>query len=180
MDDRVLPATLTIVAFLIIVVLMWLGWRRRVRGQAGISTPLEAPHSTQQPLGHWHDVHYVSTSRTGDALDRIVVPPLGFRGRAEVTVLREGPVVQIAGERAFFIPAGDIEATIDGTVTIDRVVENGGLTIIRWLLPADEHANPRVSVETSLRVVDATAREQLKTALHSLQLTPAPTTEESS
>ena len=48
------------------------------------------------------------------------------------------------------------------------------------LLPADEAASDRVSVETSLRVVDATAREQLKTALRSLQLTPAPTTEESS
>ncbi|WP_271983861.1 hypothetical protein [Pseudoclavibacter terrae] len=180
MDDRVLPAALTIVAFLVIVALMWLGWRRRTRAQAGIATPLSPPQSTEQPLGYWHDVHYVSTSRTGDTLDRIVVPPLGFRGRAEVTVLREGPVVRIAGERAFFIPAADIEATIDGTVTIDRVVENGGLTIIRWLLPADDTANDRVSVETSLRVVDATAREQLKTALHSLQRTPAPTTEESS
>ncbi|MBB2956562.1 hypothetical protein [Pseudoclavibacter helvolus] len=180
MDDRVFPAALTIVAFLVIVALMWLGWRRRTRAQAGLSSPLEAPQSTSQPIGQWGDVHYVSTSRTGDALDRIVVPPLGFRGRAEVTVLREGPIVQIAGERAFFIPTEDIEATIDGTVTIDRVVENGGLTIIRWLLPADEAASDRVSVETSLRVVDATAREQLKTALRSLQLTPAPTTEESS
>ncbi|WP_282859872.1 hypothetical protein [Pseudoclavibacter helvolus] len=180
MDDRVFPAALTIVAFLGIVALMWRGWRRRTRAQAGLSSPLEAPQSTSQPIGQWGDVHYVSTSRTGDALDRIVVPPLGFRGRAEVTVLREGPIVQIAGERAFFIPTEDIEATIDGTVTIDRVVENGGLTIIRWLLPADEAASDRVSVETSLRVVDATAREQLKTALRSLQLTPAPTTEESS
>ena len=180
MDDRVVPAALTIVAFLVIVALMWLGWRRRTRAQAGLSSPLEAPQSTSQPIGQWGDVHYVSTSRTGDALDRIVVPPLGFRGRAEVTVLREGPIVHIAGERAFFIPTEEIEETIDGTVTIDRVVENGGLTIIRWLLPADEAASDRVSVETSLRVVDATAREQLKTALRSLQLTPAPTTEESS
>lgn len=142
--------------------LMWLGWRHRRRAQAGIAAPPELPAELGAPELALDDVHYVATSTTGQALDRITVEPLGYRGRATVEVHPGGLAVGIAASRPFFIPRERIEAIARAQATIDRAVERDGLLVVRWLLEADR------SVETYFRVVDPAERRALADALTAL------------
>ena len=142
-----------------LVGLMWAGWRRRQRSQAHLPEAPLVPDDLGAPRFALEDVHYVATSRTGDALERIVVRPLAYRGRATVEVCDRGVVLRISGERPCFIPVESIEEVAPAQATIDRAVERDGLVAIRWRLA------PTESVETYLRVVDPAARRRLFDAL---------------
>ena len=152
-----------------VVGLMWAGWKRRERVQGHLPEAPSLPEGLAAPEFALDDVHYVATSRTGDALDRIVVKPLAFRGRARIETHSTGVAVGVTGERPWFIPAAAIEAVAPAQVTIDRAVERDGLVAIRWqLTPAD-------SVESYFRVVNPAERKALFAALEPL----IPTSEQS-
>ncbi|WP_125105848.1 MULTISPECIES: hypothetical protein [Gulosibacter] len=155
----------------IIVGAMALGWRRRQRTQTALGTPDALPEGLGEPRFAVDDAHYVATSTTGNALDRIAVRPLAYRGRATVEVHSDGLAVGIAGEDAFFIPVNKLETVAVAQATIDRAVERDGLIVVRWLLDPDH------SVETYLRVVNPEHREKLIARIGDL-IEPAPTTQE--
>lgn len=128
------------------------GWRRRV------ARPVPAPPG---PLGGpataaWREVLYVATSLRDQPLERVAVPPLGHRGRADLVLRPGGLDVAIRGERPFGIPAGRLAGLARGTATIDRVVERGGLSVVFWTLGEGERA---VEVESAFRIVDRSQRE---------------------
>lgn len=145
-----------------VVWLMWAGWRRRQRAQAHLPEAPEEPAGLDAPRFEVDDVHYVATSRTGDALDRIVVRPLAYRGRATVAVHETGALVTISGERPWFVPVQAVQAVAPAQATVDRAVERDGLIAIRWLL------TPTDSVESYFRVVDPAERRALFDALEPL------------
>ncbi|MDJ1371066.1 PH-like domain-containing protein [Gulosibacter molinativorax] len=151
-----------LLVFAILIGAMWLGWNRRRRRQAYIPVAPELPAGLGQPTLAVEDAHYVATSVTGDALDRIAVRPLAYRGRAEVEVHPEGVAIAITGERAFFIPTDSITLVALGQATIDRAVEPNGLTVIQWNLGEGENTT---SVETYLRVPSPAVRRELLDAL---------------
>ncbi|MFD2758915.1 PH-like domain-containing protein [Gulosibacter faecalis] len=165
-------ATLCILAVVVIIVgAMWLGWRRRQRTQSHLPSPKQLPAGLGTPVFAVDDAHYVATSKTGNALDRIAKRPLAYRGRATVEVHPQGLALGIAGEEPFFIPTAQLETVAVAQATIDRAVERDGLIVVRWLL------DPAQSVETYLRVVNPDERATLLTSIGEL-IEPSATTQE--
>ncbi len=138
-------ATLT-AAFLLAVVLVWLlmwrGWRARAGRQAGIAEPA-APHG--DPTGEPFDGVYVSTTRHGDWLDRVVAHGLGTRSEVRAWVGADGVVLERTGARSLLIPAADVGAAGRSSGMAGKVVERDGLAVITWRL-GDEQ------VDTGLRM----------------------------
>jgi hypothetical protein len=106
-------------------------------------------------------VLYVATTTAGQPLDRLTVRPLGFRGRAAARVHDAGLVLAIDGEREVLVPADRITGSGLATYAIDRVVEEGGLVAVTWIL--DEAAG--TPVDTYLRVIDPREKTALVDAL---------------
>jgi hypothetical protein len=121
-----------VLGFLVVLLALGaLGWYRRKRRQSGIAAPQRPPADLGAVLGEFPGF-YVATTLAGDRLNRVAVHGLGFRAKTTVVVAERGVVVPIAGQADVFIPKGDITAASRATWTIDRVVENDGLTMISW------------------------------------------------
>ena len=131
--ERLLPAAIIAAVLLLLLALMLLGWRRRVRSQAGLPRPASPPVSLQETLWRGEGL-YVATTRGGDQFDRIAVHGLGFRARCAVAVHPEGIVLSLRGSDAVFIPRESLRGTGRATWAIDRVVEPGGLVVLDWEL----------------------------------------------
>jgi len=135
--DRPLLMALVLGFLLILLALMFLGWRRRQHSQAGIPRPLGLPEEIGEP-SRMASGFYVATTVAGDPLNRIAVAGLGYRARATVAVHAHGLAVSIPGQAPIYIPAGDIRSVQKATWTIDRAVEQDGLVLVRWVLGSDE------------------------------------------
>ncbi|MGO1544884.1 MAG: PH-like domain-containing protein [Gulosibacter sp.] len=157
--------TLSILAIIAIIIGgMWLGWRRRRKGQADLSPAPELPQDLGEPNFAVDDAHYVATSVTGNALNRIAVRPLAYRGRAVVEVHPSGIAIGIQSERPFFIPREQMTLVARTQATIDRAVEPDGLIAIQW------NIDPTHSVETFIRIVNPKQRAELLEA--AINITP--------
>ncbi|KZC94700.1 MULTISPECIES: PH-like domain-containing protein [Clavibacter] len=161
MSDRTGPALTVIALLLLLLALMVLGWRARRRRQRALPEPPRPPEDLGAPDLEV-DVLYVATTTAGQPLDRLTVAPLGFRGRAAARIHPAGLVLAIDGERPVLVPADRITGSGLATYAIDRVVEEGGLVAVTWLL--DEAAG--VEVDTYLRVIDPREKTALVDALH--------------
>ncbi|PPF69191.1 hypothetical protein C5E16_05045 [Clavibacter michiganensis] len=161
MSDRLGPALTVIALLLLLLALMALGWRARRRRQGALPEPPRPPAGLGAPALEV-DVLYVATTTAGQPLDRLTVAPLGFRGRAAARVHDAGLVLAIDGEREVLLPADRITGSGLATYAIDRVVEEGGLVAVTWVL--DESA--RTEVDTYLRVIDPRDKPALVDALH--------------
>jgi hypothetical protein len=145
-----------VIAFLVVMLLlMLLSWRARKRRQSAIAAPQQPPAELGEVLGTFPG-YYVATTLAGDRLNRVAVRGLGFRAKTAVVVARAGVVVPIAGQLDTFIPVGDIAAVERATWTIDRVVEQDGLIMIRWGL-AESPVDSYFRVNDSEGFVDALA-----------------------
>lgn len=151
-----------ILGIAIIVGAMWLGWNRRRRRQVSIPPAPELPEHLSEPSFAVDDAHYVATSVTGNALNRIAVRPLAYRGRAVIEVHPSGVAIGVTGERPFFIPSEAITLVARTQATIDRAVEPNGLIAVQW------NIGPEHSVETFIRVVNPSARAELLEAISNL------------
>lgn len=142
---------LVLAVLLILLALMFLGWRRRQRSQAEIPAPSTVPEDLGEP-SLTASGFYVATTVAGEPLNRIAVAGLGYRARATVAVHRRGLALAIPGQAPIFIPATDIRSVQKATWTIDRVVEQGGLILVRWVLGSDDAQE--VEVDSYLRFGD--------------------------
>ena len=131
--DRPALMGIVLVALVVFLGLIALGWYTRKRRQAGIVAPQRPPAALGAALGEFPGF-YVATTLADDRFNRVAVHGLGFRAKSTVVVAEAGVVVPIAGQRDIFIPARDITAVARATWTIDRVVETDGLTMIAWTL----------------------------------------------
>lgn len=160
MDGRLSAVLILAASFLVVVALLWLGWRAKSRAQAHLPAPLPVDEAAfGAPEAAWDDVHYVATTPFDAPLERLVGSGLGFRGRCRLELGRPGLKVALNGRDAFLIPISSIASIERGTATIDRAVERGGLTVVRWNLAA--HECREELVDTSFRVVDAGERADL-------------------
>lgn len=127
------------------ILMVW-GWRRRMRRQQRSLVALpEAPALDARQVSGGHRGKYVATTTGGDPYDRIAVSGLAFRGFATVLVHPEGMLIARDGEADIWIAADRIVGIDRATWTIDRVVERGGLHLVRWRLGEHE-------VDTYLRL----------------------------
>jgi hypothetical protein len=135
--DRLWGAGLAVLLVAIVFVLMWIGWQRRVRRDASsVSPELSADVEIGQVIGSWRGL-YVATSERANVLERIAAPGLAFRAQATLVLGETGVVFDLRGEHATFIPLSRIDGVTTSHLTIDKVVERGGLTVIDWQLPAE-------------------------------------------
>ena len=149
----------TILIGVALLVLILVGWRRRLRKHAGIAALPEIPElplDLAPLLGK-----YVATTTAGDPFDRIASDGLAFRGRAKVLVHTDGVLIERHGEADVWIRREDLLAVDRATWTIDRVVEEGGLQRLRWRLGSRE-------VDTYLRMDEP---RELDAAIERLELT---------
>jgi hypothetical protein len=130
--DRLWGAAVAVALIAIVFTLMWLGWRRRVRRDAArgsISDQLDL--DLGNILGSWKGL-YVSTSERLNVLERIAAPGLAFRAQARILLAERGLVFELRGEDATVIPLSRVDGVATTQLTIDKVVERGGLTVIDW------------------------------------------------
>lgn len=149
--DRALLMALVVALMLVLLGLMFWGWRARKKRQQAVSVPLAAPSDLGEHLGDFAG-KYVATTASGDPYDRIAVHGLGFRSNVTVAVYSSGLLLQLPGTPETFIPARHIRSARRETWTIDRVVERDGLHLIEWTL------GDRV-VDSYVRVNDPTGFE---------------------
>jgi hypothetical protein len=162
--DRVLPAIIVALVLALFLVLMVVGWRRRVRSQSALPSPVRPPSSLGTEL--WQgSVLYVATTRGGDRLDRVAVHGLGFRARGELSVHPEGLVLSLRGSDAVFISRESLRGVGLATWAIDRVVEPGGLVVLDWELEG-------LALDSYLRL-SAAQSDSLVAATRSILMTPA-------
>ena len=131
--SRLVSGSIVLAFLALMLVLMYLGWRRRQRRQSGITRPLAVPTQPGAEITAV-DALYVASTIAGDPLNRVAVAGLGYRARAFVTVFETGVVLGIAGEADVFIPRAHLRTVERATWTIDRVVERDGLVKITWSL----------------------------------------------
>lgn len=136
------------------------GWYRRVKRYNPLRDMLkfETPDS-----GSTLSVSalYVATTEADKPLARVAAGPLAYRSKATVAVHPEGVSVHLAGSAPILLPlTPGLQAGL-ATWTIDRVVEPGGLLMVRWELGDTE-------VDSYFRIVDGDVN-QVVAAITSLQ-----------
>lgn len=153
---------------LVVVALMALGWRNRLRRQADVAEPPDAP-ADPGPALYEAEGQYVATTTAGDWLDRIAVHGLGLRGNAVATVHAAGVLITRTGARTVYIPRTDLASVQLASGMTGKFVEKEGLVVITWRLGADR-------VDTGFRTRHATSKAQLVAAVAALVPAEPPAT----
>ena len=147
--DRTAAAALVLGILVVLIGLMWLGWRNLKRRSAGIPAPQPIPASDAAELLHTSGLH-VATTHAGRPLDRVVVRGLGFRAATDIRVTPAGVELRLGGGAEAFVPAESLRTVDRASWTIDRAVERGGLVVLGW-------TRGDTPVDTNLRVEDPAA-----------------------
>ncbi|REE03190.1 hypothetical protein [Citricoccus muralis] len=153
---------LTGLGLVVIVALMWWGWRNRKRRQQDIAPPASVPAEVleSEPLTGAEGM-YVTTVRGRDYLDRIAVHDLGLRTNARLEVHRSGVALLREGGSNLFIPRADLRQVRLDSGMSGKFVEKGGLLVVSWTLGDHE-------VSTGFRTRTADDRDPLLTAIQAL------------
>ncbi|ALS58058.1 hypothetical protein [Rathayibacter toxicus] len=124
--------TIGIAAVIVLVFVgMAISWRARRRRGADLASEPGSLASLGAELESV-EAPYVATTRFEQPLERVVLPGLGFRGRATLRLHERGVVIAPVGERETAIPAQRLHGAGRGSYVIDRAVEEGGLLVISW------------------------------------------------
>lgn len=162
MSARDIAIAITIGVALLILLAMLRAWRRRQRRDAGLSAPLGVPEHAE--VVSRHEVLYVSTTRHDQPLERLAISPLAYRARGELAITDRGLALCLDGTPTVFLASSRLVAIDRATVTIDRVVEPGGLVRIVW------QADDTTLVDSYLRSAAGDPHELIS---HLRQLVPA-------
>lgn len=135
MSARDIAIAITIAVALLVLLTMLLSWRRRQRRDSAIVAPLGVPEHAE--VASRHEVLYVSTTKHDQPLERLAISPLDYRARGELAITDRGVALCLDGAPTVFLASSRLVDIGRATVTIDRVVEPGGLVRIDWR--ADDH-----------------------------------------
>jgi hypothetical protein len=150
MSTRDIAIAITIAVALLVLLTMLLAWRRRLRRDSALSAPLGVPEHAE--VARRDEVLYVSTTRHEQPLERVTVSPLEYRARGELAVTDRGVALCLDGAPTVFLASSRLVAVDRATVTIDRVVEPGGLIRIAW------NADDETIVDSYLRLASGDPR----------------------
>ncbi|MGH3519056.1 MAG: transporter [Haloechinothrix sp.] len=133
---------LVLAVFLLAVLGMWRGWRRKAAEQSARYAPFpEVPEHLADPEHGFgagpRDVAtgiYVATTRSGHWQDRIVARGAGIRGPATLRRYTAGVVVDRHGAPSFFIPAESLLDAKTAKGMAGKVMGTEGLLVITWRL----------------------------------------------
>lgn len=144
-----------LVIILMVVGLIWLGWRNRKRRQSHLPAPQHIPEQVLggEPTAAGEGM-VIGTVRAGDYLDRVAVHGLGIRTDGRVEVHEAGVAVFRAGAPNYLIPREALRHRRTDHGVVGKFVERDGALIIGWSLGDEE-------VETAFRARHAAAHQQL-------------------
>ncbi|WP_435300010.1 hypothetical protein [Timonella sp. A28] len=118
--------------------LMWLGWRGRQRRTAPLVGSL--PQAPQDGYGEqtFDTVPgtYISSTTHGDWLDRIATQDLGYRSAANLTVHTTGIRIERSGALDIFIPAQQVDHAETAPGIAGKVIGKDGIVLISWHVEA--------------------------------------------
>ncbi|MBT2485973.1 MULTISPECIES: hypothetical protein [unclassified Microbacterium] len=143
---RELAIGIMIALALLVLAAMLFAWRRRVRRDSGLTAPLGVPEHAE--VVRRDEVLYVSTTRHDQPLERLAVSPLAYRARGELAVTDRGVALCLDGVPTVFLASDRLVQVDRATVTIDRVVEPGGLVRIAWNADDDTIVDSYVRLAT--------------------------------
>ena len=106
-----------------------------MRRDSVFTAPLGVPEHAE--VFRRDEVLYVSTTRHEQPLERLAVSPLAYRARGELAVTDRGIALCLDGAPTVFLANDRLVAVDRATVTIDRVVEPGGLVRLAWSIDDD-------------------------------------------
>ncbi len=165
--DKLVPTLVAIAVAALILSLLFFSWRRRAKRDAGLGAGYEVP-AEEAAITVEADTLYVATTPHDKPLERLVLPDLGFRGRATVFVTPEGVTLSITGAQPVHIRAFALLGIGVATWAIDRVVETDGLVWIAWTTSGG------AAVDTYIRVIDPGERSALIGAVTGILPASAP------
>ncbi|WCM54696.1 PH-like domain-containing protein [Microbacterium sp. EF45047] len=125
---------------------MYLAWRRRLRRDSGLEAPLGVPEHAE--VTGRSEILYVATTRHDEPLERLTIRPLAYRARGELVLTDRGAALSLDGAPTVFLASDRLVEADTATVTIDRVVEPGGLIRLVW------RVTDGILVDSYLRVAD--------------------------
>ncbi|ABM08950.1 MULTISPECIES: hypothetical protein [Micrococcaceae] len=160
MDNQTLTVLITVPLIVIVLAMIWLGWRNRLRRQADVERLPEVPEQLT-PATVVSDGQYVATTTAGDWLDRIAVQGLGIRTNAELSIHAEGALFDRSGAAPVFIPRSALVDSREANGMAGKFVEKDGLLVINWKLGSRE-------LDTGFRSRHAADKQLLLEALQEL------------
>ncbi len=135
------PEAVLVLVVLVLAVwgLMLLGWRRRAGRDQDLPAPQPLPQAGRGPQpgpgpqAGWPGI-YVSTTRGGEQLERVVAHGLGARSQVQVGVDADGVLLRRVGAPSFRIPRADLLGVGRAAGMAGKVVGRDGLVVLSWRL----------------------------------------------
>lgn len=131
----------TTIALVVLVVavpllwwLMWRGWRGRHERQADVPAPPAVPEGFSADLVAGAEGTYVTSTRAGEQLERVVPHGLGVPSAVVVRVGRAGVLLERRGAPDVWVPAADLLGARVQRGLIGKVVDAEGLLVLTWRL----------------------------------------------
>lgn len=170
--DRTIPAIITALVLLGVLILMWRSWRKRTGRDAALTAGYPVPETAGVYLAG-AEAYYVATTPRDAPLERLAISGLGFRARAALVVTEAGIILDLDGNQPVFVPAEAIDAVGSAQVAIDRAVETDGLVRLAWRLAAGTGATDRRAVDSFFRIIDPNDRARLVDSIRTIAVTAA-------
>lgn len=152
--ERLGPGLIMLGVAVVLVLLIWIGWRGRLRRQSGIAAPRPLPADIGAERYRCTG-QYVVTTTSGDWLDRVAVHGLGLRTGADAVVAEAGLVIERSGAEPLFIPREDLDGVRLDSGMAGKFVEKDGLVVVGWRLggtAVDTGFRPRFAAEKNALV----------------------------
>lgn len=132
MTQNFWTAVVVLVLLLLFIGLMTLGWRNRIRRQAGLfgELPTVPADRGDVVLGPLTGV-YIGSTVAGDWQARIARPPLGHRSAATMTAHTGGILLELATDDVW-IPRADLVDVRRASALANKTVPGGGILVARW------------------------------------------------
>jgi hypothetical protein len=131
---RTLLTLAAVVAFILAIGGLRLGWRHRAKRQADLPELSVVPADLGAALAPPVSGLYVGTTYATSWQDRVVHAGLGRRAEGVLTAYERGVLLERNGDESVFIPVAALVSARLEPALAGKVVGAGGLVVIRWLL----------------------------------------------
>ncbi|WP_299165770.1 hypothetical protein [uncultured Arthrobacter sp.] len=160
MDVATTAVVISLVAIVLVVGLMALGWRNRVRRQQTLQAPPVAPEDPGAPL-YAAVGQYVVTTTGGDWLDRVTAHGLGNKATATAAVYPHGLLFDRSGDTDVYIATQNLTGVRLERGMAGKFVEKDGLVVVSWTMDSQ-------TFDTGFRTRYAADKTQLLAAISAL------------
>ena len=123
--------------WLVLVLLMLRGWRRRGQRQAEKvgDFPAVPDETGERRLGPETGL-YVGSTFVPSWTDRLAVGDFGDRASCSISMFAQGILIERQGATSIWIPAASVRAIRTERGLAGKVMTRDGVLVIRWMLPS--------------------------------------------